>query len=110
MKSEMGVRHEDNEPTQTTNLIVHCSITDLSNQTTKLVRILDIIEKAFSLPLFCQWLEYLENIFQFPGGPCLSDPTPNVEGCRLTVPAPSFSCLPRHHLSKEVYRVKRRVL
>jgi hypothetical protein len=69
MKSEMDVRYEVNEPALITNLIVHCSITDLSNQTTKHVCILDTVQEAFNLSLFHQQLEILENIFQFPSGP-----------------------------------------
>lgn len=42
---------------------MHHRITNIFNQTTKYIRILDIVEELLSLPLFYQWLESLENIF-----------------------------------------------
>ena len=73
MKSEMCVRHESNELTPITNLIVHYSITDTINQSSKLICILHIIEESHSVSLLCQWIKFLENIVQFPNGTALLD-------------------------------------
>jgi hypothetical protein len=68
----MDVRHGGSEPVLIAHLIVHHGITNVFDQTTQFIRILDVVEKALNLPLICQWLEFLENVFQFPDDPCLS--------------------------------------
>ena len=77
-----------------TYLIMHHRVTNTFNQTTKLVRILDIFEETLHLPLFRQWPEFFENTFQFPDGPCSSDSGPDLGNCELTVPAESSLVLP----------------
>ena len=54
-----------------------------SNQATKLICILDIIEKPLNFSLFFQWLEFLENPLQLPNNPCLSDSDLNLGECKL---------------------------
>ena len=71
MKSEADVRHDRNELTLTTNLVVNCSIMNIPNQTTKFVCILDIVKEALDIPLLYQQIEPLENVFQFPSSPLL---------------------------------------
>jgi len=66
----MDVRHGGSESVLIANLVVHHCITDIFDQTTQLIRIPDVVEKALNTPLICQWLEFLENIFQFPDDPC----------------------------------------
>jgi len=66
----MDVRHEGSEFVLITNLIVHHSITNIFDQTTKFIRILDIVEETLSAPLLCQRLKFLENVSQFPNDPC----------------------------------------
>ena len=65
--SETDVRYESDEHALNTNLIVHHSITDIFNQTTEHLCILDIGEESLDLPLVCQWNEFLENLSKFPG-------------------------------------------
>ena len=77
-----------------TYLIIHHCVTNIFNQTTKLIRILDVVEETLNLPLFRQWPEFSENTFQFPDGPCSSDSGPDLGNCELTVPAESSSILP----------------
>jgi len=45
---------------------------DVFNQTTKLICVCDVLEKALSLPLLLQWLKFFQNLPQFPGDLCLS--------------------------------------
>ena len=66
----MDVRRGGSEFVLTTNLIVHHSITNIFDQTAKFIRILDVVEETLRDPLLCQWLELLEDIFQFPNDPC----------------------------------------
>jgi hypothetical protein len=66
----MDVRHGGSESFLIANLIVHHGITNIFDQTTQFIRILDVVEKAPNLPLIRQWLEFPENIFQFPDDPC----------------------------------------
>jgi len=79
-----------------TYLILHHRIADILNQTIKCTRIIDVVEKTLNRPLLCQWLEFSENIFQFPDDSCLSDQTWDFGECRLTVPA-SLSVLAHWH-------------
>lgn len=67
----MDVRHGGGESALITNLIVHRGFANIFDQTTKFIRIPDVVEKTFNLPLIHQWFEFLENVFQFPGIPCL---------------------------------------
>ena len=73
MKSEMCVRCESNELIPITNLIAHHSITDSINETSKFICILSIIEESYNVSLLCQWIEFLENVVQFPNGTGLLD-------------------------------------
>jgi hypothetical protein len=63
MRSETDVRHSGSVSVLIANLIVHHGITNVFDKTTQFIRILDVVEKAFDLPLICQWLEFLENVF-----------------------------------------------
>ena len=72
MKSGMGVRHEHNGFTLTTDLIVDHSIMNIPNQTTEFVCILWIVKEAFNIPLLSQQFESLENILQISTNPYLS--------------------------------------
>ena len=64
----MCVRYEGNEHSQITNLITHHSITDAISQTHEFICILGIVEESLNLPLLSQWIEFSEDIFQFPNG------------------------------------------
>jgi len=68
MKSEKCFRCKGNRPAPITNLIVHHSITDIINQTPKFIGILDIVKESLNIPLLHQWIEFLEDVFQFPSG------------------------------------------
>jgi len=64
MKSEMEeLRHKVNKLTPTTNLIVHDSILNISNQTAEQICILGIGEESLNHPLLCQWGELQEDVF-----------------------------------------------
>ena len=54
MKSETDVRHGVNEFALSTNLIVHSSIMNSPNQTSKFVCILNIVEETLNIPLLSQ--------------------------------------------------------
>ena len=54
----MDLRHVGGDFVLTTNLVVHHGITNIFNQTTQLIRILDVVEKSLNLPLLCQRLEF----------------------------------------------------
>jgi hypothetical protein len=58
-----------------TNLIVRHGVTDNFYKAAKFIRIFDVVEETLDLPLFYQWLEVSESVFQFPDNPCLSDST-----------------------------------
>jgi len=58
----VDVRHGGSEFVLIANLIVHDSITNIFDQTAELIRILDVVEETFNLPLLCQWLQFTENI------------------------------------------------
>ena len=75
MKSEkhVQIRHKCSELIQIANLIGHHSIINIPNQTTKLICILWIAEETLNIPLLSQWLELLENPFQFPNDTSLLD-------------------------------------
>ena len=89
-----------------TNLIIHHSIADTFNHTTKFVRILDVVKKTLHLRLLFQCFEFLVNATQFPNDPYVSDSTPGHKRCKLTVPVPPSSLLPGHHLQKLTHRVR----
>jgi len=57
-KSGMDLRHVGGGFVLITNLILHYGIANVFNQTTQLIRILDVVEKSLSLPLLCQRLEF----------------------------------------------------
>ena len=63
MKSEMGVRHDHDRFSLTTDQIVHHSTMNTPNQMTKFIRIITIVKKTLNIPLPDQWLKFLENIF-----------------------------------------------
>ena len=75
-----------------TNLIFHHGIANVFDQTSKLIRILDVVEKSLNLPLLCQWLEFLYNLFEFAEDLRLSDSDPDLGEFELTVPT-SFAFL-----------------
>ena len=67
----MDVRRRGRKSVLITNLIVHRGIANIFDQTPQFIRVLDVVEKTRNLPLIHQWLEFPENIFQFPGIPYL---------------------------------------
>jgi hypothetical protein len=89
-----------------TNLIIHHSIADTFNHTTKFVRILDVVKKTLHLRLLFQCLEFSVNATQFPNDPYASDSTLFHERCKLTVPVPPSSLLPGRYLQKLAHRVR----
>ena len=54
----MDLRHVGGEFYLITNLVIHHGIANIFDQTAQFIRILDVVEKALNLPLFCQWLEF----------------------------------------------------
>jgi hypothetical protein len=96
--SGTNVRNENDEFVLTTNLIIHHGIADMFNQIAKDICILDIVQKAFHLRLFFQWLELSEDFFQFSNNPYASDSTLDHGRCKVTVPVPSSSVLHWRHL------------
>jgi len=83
MKSGIDVRHEGNKFTLTTDLVVHYGIMDIPNQTTEFICILDVVKESLNIPLLCQWIEFLENVFQFPNSPFSSGLNLTQEGVSL---------------------------
>ena len=104
----MGIRHEHNWLTLTTDLIIHHSITNSPHQTTEIVCILSIVNETLNIPLLSQQLESLDNVFQFSTNLCLSDMNFNLGRQELTVPVHSSSFLPCCCLQEQVYRVRQR--
>ena len=89
-------------------LILHHCIANVFDQTSEFVRILDVGEKTLDLSLVDQWLEFSENVSQFPNGPSLSDSVLDLEGRELTVPFHSSSTLPSSRLLRRVCKVSRK--
>ena len=59
----MGISHRERKLTLTiTNLVVHYSVTDAFDKTTQFICILDVVEKALDLSLFCQWFKLSKDI------------------------------------------------
>ena len=56
-----------------TNLIIHHGITDILDQTSKLIHILGAFQEPNDFAWLFQWDEVLENIIQFPSQSCTSD-------------------------------------
>ena len=56
-----------------TYLILHHCIPNIFDKASKFICILDIFEKALDPSLVQQWLEFPENIFQFPNDSSPSD-------------------------------------
>jgi hypothetical protein len=79
----MDVRHGGSESVLIANLIVHRGIANIFNQATQFIRILEVVEKTLNLPLICQWLEFLENTFQFPDDPFCQARLSTLEGVGL---------------------------
>ena len=100
MKSGANIRNVGDKQLIDAHLIMHHRITNIFHQTGKFIRILDVVEKTLNLPLIFQWLEFSENSLQVPNSPCLSDSTPDLGECALTLLAPSSSLFPRHRLEK----------
>ena len=94
MQSETDVSHGRGECVLTTNLVFHHRIANVFDQTTQFFRILDVVEKSLNIPLLCQWLELLENFFELPKDPCLSDSDLDLRGFGLTVPTASSFVAP----------------
>ena len=92
------------------NLIFRDGIASVFNETAQFIRIHDIGEEAFDLPLVCQWFEFADNLIQFPNEPRLSDSGLDPGESGLTVPV-SFSFLaPGNLLQMRVCRVRRKGL
>ena len=108
MKSEIGVRHEHNWFTLTTDLIIHHSITNIPNQTPESLSILGIVKETPSTPLLGQQLKFLENLLQFSTNHCPSGVNLNLGTYELTVPVPSSSFFPWYCLQEQVCRVRQR--
>ena len=72
--------------TRETNLILNNCISDIVDQATKLLRILDVVEETLDLSLHCQRLECLSGFFQFPEDPNLSHSVYDLEGGKPTFP------------------------
>jgi len=106
MKSEVGVRNEHNWYILTTDLIIHYSITNISNQTPEFLCILGIVKETFNITLLGQQLKSLKNIFQFSTNHCLSAVNINLGAYDLTAQVPSSSLLPWHCLQEQVDRVR----
>jgi hypothetical protein len=101
----LDVRYRDGSFFLITNLIFHHHIPDVFDQTTQLIRILDVVEKSLNLSLLCQWLEFPDNFFEFPKDPW-SDSDLNSGGLKLTVPTSSSFLAPWNHPRKQVSRVR----
>ena len=89
-----------------TNLIIHHGIADILDQTAEFVRILGVAQKTFHFYLLFEWLEFSEDVFQFPNGLYMSASARDHGRSELTVPAPPSSFPPGHHLQKQGRRVK----
>ena len=100
MKSGANIRGVGDEQFVDAHLIMHHRIANVLNQTGKFIRILGIVKKSLDLPLTFQQVEFSKNGFQVPNSPCLSDSTPDLGECALTLLAPSSSLFPRHRLEK----------
>jgi len=104
----MGIRNKHNWITQTTDLILHHSITNISNYTTEFVCILGIVQETLNVPLLGQELKSLENVLQFSTNHCLPGVNVDLGMCEPTFPVASSSFLPSHCLEEQVCRVKQR--
>ena len=94
MWSETELSHGRGKFVLTTNLVFHHRIANVFDQTAQFIRILDIVEKSLDLPLLCQRLEFLENLFKLPKDLCSSEQELDLRGFGLTVPtASSFLAL-----------------
>jgi hypothetical protein len=102
----VDVRHGGSEPVLVAHLIVHNGITNVFDQTTQPIRIPDVVEKALNLPLICQWLEFMENVFHFPDEPCLSGLALDLGERELTVPTSLSFLVPRYRPQKQMCRVR----
>ena len=89
-----------------TYLIFHHRITKVFDQTSKFVRILDIVDKALGLSFVDQWLKFSENVFQFPDKSFVLDSTLDLGGCELTIPILPSLIAPSRRLQGRVYRVR----
>ena len=94
MQSEIDINYGRGEFVLITNLIFHHGIANVFDQTGQFIRILDVVEKSLNLPLLCQWFEFLENFFEFPKDPCLSDSDLDLGEFGLTVPTSFFFLAP----------------
>ena len=74
------------------NLIVRDGVASIFNQTAQFIRIRDVVEKAFGLPLLCQRFQLADNLIQFPGEPCLSDPGRRLGVCAYCSSFVLLSC------------------
>jgi len=96
MKSDMNFRGARNQQFVDNYLILHHCITNIFNQATKLIRILNIVEEALNIPLLYQLLELLEDVSQFPNSPCLSDSPLDIGEYGLAVPISLSFLAPWH--------------
>ena len=67
-------------------LILHHCLTNILNHTAKFIHVLNIVEKAFGPPLFCEEGQFSANSFQLPGNLHVSDPALGTGDHCLTVP------------------------
>ena len=110
MRSGANVRGAGNVWFVDTHLIPDHRIANIFDKAAELIRILDVVEKAFNHPSLRQWLEFTENAFQFPNNPRLLDLTLDPGERELTSPAPSSDFSPWRHLQEPVRRVRQKGL
>ena len=90
----MDLRDGFYETVTTTNLIVHHCISNIFNQASKLICILNIGEKTLNLSLLLQQLQFLKNVLQLPNNQCLSVSDLIFRQCRLTPLVSVFFSVP----------------
>jgi len=108
MKSEMGIRNEHDWFTLTTDLIIHHSITNIPNQTPKLLCILGIVKETLNIPILGQQLKSLENLLQFSINHHLSVVNLNLGVYEFTFSVASSSFLLYRHSQEQVDRGRQR--
>jgi len=69
MKSGATIRGVGDQWLMDTYPAIHCRVANIFNQAVKLSRIAGVVEKTLGPPLFYQWLEFSEDVFQVPNSP-----------------------------------------
>ena len=85
-----------------TYLIFYDCVANIFDQSSKFIRILDVIDKALGLSLLDQWLKFSENVFQFPDKLSLLDSALDLRERELTVPTPPSWIAPSCRLQRRV--------